>query len=209
MKNNRYFYIKISMIATIFLMIILWILLFFLPTNKYIYNSNKTIKELKRKIQKYRRDKARFQSTNFIETKLMIDLQNKFENRFYKIQNKESRLNFYRQFYDHIQYYQTYNNSNIIDMQIITETNNPLSQNRYRATGPVKNKKYNNLLFQIIPKLEEQTIKLSFNGNLKDALNFINRVTWSKQYLEIKELEISSNYKLALNIYYINDIESK
>ena len=104
--KNKYLYIKVSIIATIFFSILLWGLLYFLPTNKYIYNSNKKIKELKRIVAKYKRDKSKFHRTNIFEIKLMESMFKSFNDKFYIVKSKEDMINFYRKIYDHIQYYE-------------------------------------------------------------------------------------------------------
>ena len=58
--KNKYLYIKSSIIIAILFSVIGWTVFYFLPTNKYIYNSNNRIKELKRKIGKYKKRKIYF-----------------------------------------------------------------------------------------------------------------------------------------------------
>ncbi len=202
---NKYLYIKVSIISAILLSIILWGLLYFFPTNRYIYNSNKKIKELKRIVAKYKRDKSKFHRTNIFEIKLMENMIKRFNDKFYIVNNKENMIHFYRKIYDHIQYYEKQKGDKIIDLQITTETGNDISRGQYRNTTDIKKNKSNGLLSQLIPKLEEKLIKLSFNGELKDVLNFINHITWGDLFISIKGLEVSTNFKLTIKVYYIND----
>ncbi len=202
--KNKYLYVKISFISIIILSIIFWVLFFFIPTNTYIYNSNTKIKELKRVVSKYKRDKNKFNKSDIIEDKMMKHLSKQFNNKFYIVKSKEDMIIFFRKIYSHIQFYEKKKDDKIIGLQITTETEKKLS-GRYRQATEDDNKKPNTLLLKLIPKLESKTITLTFNGNIKDVLNFTNRITWSNQFISIKELDISKKFKLVLNAYYIND----
>ena len=202
--KNKYLYIKISFISIIVLSIIFCILFFFIPTNTYIYNSNTKIKELKRIVSKYKRDKDNFSNSDVIEENMMKHLSKQFNNKLYIVKSKEDMIKFFRKIYSHIQFYEKKKDDKIIDLQITTETEKKLS-GRYRQAAKDDNKKADTLLLKLIPKLESKTITLTFNGNIKDVLNFTNHITWSDQFISIKELDISEKFKLILNAYYIND----
>ncbi len=202
--KNKYLYIKISFISTIVLSIIFWIFFFFIPTNTYIYNSNTKIKELKRIVSKYKKDKSKFNKSDIIEANIIKHLTKQFNNKFYIVKTKEDMIMFFRKIYSHIQFYEKKKDDKIIDLQITTETEKKLS-GRYRQAAKDDNKKADTLLLKLIPKLESKTITLTFNGNIKDVLNFTNHITWSDQFISIKELDISKKFKLILNAYYIND----
>jgi hypothetical protein len=202
--KNKYFYIKLSIIASLIIIVVLWILLLLIPTNKYIYNANIKIKELKRKIVKYKNDKDKFEKTNLAEQRLMKGLSNKFFNKFYIVKNQESLIKFYRNIYDHVQYYEKKVGDRIADLQITNEVSNNRFAGNYRNTYGNKDNKTNNPLVQLIPNLKNKTINISFNGELKDTLNFINHITWCNNYVSIKELKITDRFKLALKIFYID-----
>ncbi len=201
--KNRYFYLKIFAAVALVAIIVLWVLLFFLPTNRYVYNANKEIKEMKRKIAKYRREKVRFQHANIFEDRSLRDIDQRFRNRFYTVSSKEDMIRLFRKVYDHIQYYEQRAGDQINELQITTEEERKTPQSAYMKAAERK-QKMENPLYQVIPGLNAKTVNLSFNGKIQDSLNFINHITWSHQFIDIKELEITKNYKMTIRIYYID-----
>jgi hypothetical protein len=73
------------------------------------------------------------------------------------------------------------------------------------ATAP----KTNSGLSSLVKDVKYQTITLSFSGELKNALNFINHIPWSEYYMSEDKILVSSGellpyYIVFLKIYFID-----
>jgi len=203
--KNKYLIIKLSLITSLLVLVFLWGILFFIPSNKFIYNANNKIKELKQKILKYNRDKEKFEISDALENKMMQSLNLEFKNKFYTVKSKENMIKFYRKVYDHIQFYEKKVGDEIEGLEITTESYDNKLSGRYRNTNDTEKDKVYEHLLSVIPGLKKIKINLKFNAELKDALNFINHITWSELFISISKLEITEKYKLSLTVYYIDE----
>jgi hypothetical protein len=202
--KSKYLYIKLSLITALLIVVFLWGIIFLIPSNRFVYNANNKVKELKRKVLKYKRDKSKFEKTNAFEMKIMQDLTGKFEKRFYEVKSKEDMIKFYRKLYSHIQHYEKKAGDRIENLQITTETDDNKLSGRYRNMNEEEQDKTGEFLSARISGVKTIKMNLKFNGKLKDALNFINHITWSDLFILISKLEVTEKYKLSLKVYYID-----
>lgn len=68
-------------------------------------------------------------------------------------------------------------------------------------------------LEELVPGVKYHTITMSFTGELKAALNFINHIPWSAYYLKEEKILVSSGdmfpyYIVFLQVYYLDRRES-
>lgn len=241
--KNKYTLIKIFGIASLIFVIFAYFLFYFIPTIEAINLHKRQLKDMNYKIENFLSMEKEFSFTNQREQAILKEADEALRNRVPEIKSKEDFIALFTRVFDYIKQLARkdgiYNlvltsNSEELELNATTLSSDKRSldqllnfatvrlnkirserDNLKRRSGPMV-PSGQPVLPTTPPLLEgmtHQTVFLTFSGNVRSAMNFINHIPWSEYYLRPDTISISVSetapyYMVYLNVYYI-DLRAK
>lgn len=236
--KGKYILIKILGIAGLLLVVLIYFLAYFIPALKDINRYRRELKDMNLKITDYVKMESSFSFSTEQERLFFQQAQEVLKSKIPEIRSREEFIALFtrisNQLQDQAQKDGVFNlmlTSESKDLRINASSLSSDKQslddllsfttvrlNRLRKDqemaltrqfesqrGPVPGSG----LATMIPGTSYHIVSLSFTGNLKSALNFINHLSWSNYYISAEKILIDSGtvypyFIVFLRIYYID-----
>jgi len=236
--KGKYILIKVVGIAGLLLAVVLYIIIYFFPTLKDINRSRRDLKDMNLKITDYVKMEGTFSFSTQHEREFFKEAETALRNRIPQIRSREEFIALFTRISNEIQdQAQKDGISNLVftsdsvDLKInasslssdkktldslLSFTTLRLSQlykeeemNRGRVANGQTNANPGSGLAALVPGVTFHTVSLSFTGDLKNALNFINHTPWNNYYINQEKILISAGepnpfFIVFVRIYYID-----
>jgi hypothetical protein len=230
--SNKYFLIKIFGIVTLVVIIILYFLLYFIPSVKTISVYKRQIKDMNLKMTDYVKVENAFSFSNEREKTYFRQVGKELKSRIPEVKNKQEFIRVFTEISNYIQ--KLAEKDGIFNMLVHSDSRDlkvnagSLSSDKktleellsfaYRRLSQFQNEtreKQQQIrqpetggISTLVPGIESQDITLSFTGELRSAMNFINHIPWGSYYLVEDKIMVSAGemfpyYIVFLKIYYI------
>lgn len=234
--KNKYFYTKIFGIASLIFLVFIYIIFYFVPSVESINRYKRDLKSTKLRIKDFVKMERVFSFSTEREKEFFREIDGELKSKFPEIANREDLINLFAKVSDYIQNLarkdgilnliikinskEIEKNSRIfstdtdIVKRLLNFTESKLSEIKNQNEINKKNRTSGNLVGRKLflsnfGNLKYCVIFLSFTGELKNVLNFINHIPWATFYLNeerifISENDFSPNYLVFLKMYYID-----
>ena len=242
--KSKYFLIKVSGIVGLIVIILLYFLLYFIPSLKSISRYKRELKDMNLKITDFVRQENAFTYSNDEERRHFEETEKELLSRIPEVKTREDYILLFTRVSDHIQKLaredgilnlvlksdsaelsvnaSTFSRDKKTLDDLVSFTARRLlelrkeqeqAEERRRGTGtdgvvsPPPG--MNSDLYALVKGIKFHSVILSFTGELKNAMNFINHIPWSDYYLGEDKVLIAAGdffpyYILLLKIYYID-----
>lgn len=229
--TNKYVLIKIAGIAFLFLIIIFYFLLYFIPTIKTISYNKRQLKDINLRIADFVKSESAFAFPNQEENAVFMRTNDELNAKLSHVKNNEDFIDLFTRVSHYIS--QQAEQDGIHNLVINSESKElkvnagTLSSDKktldqllsfsYRKLGQFRKvtrtsppKTGISGIETLIPGITSHTITLCFTGELRNAMNFINHIPWGSFYLQEDKVLVSTGptfpyYIVFLKIYYIRD----
>ena len=191
--RRKYLFIKIAGIVSLIVLIIIYFLLYFIPSLKSINRYKRQLKDMNLKISDFVRIERAFSFSNERERSYFTQTDREFLGKIPEVRTREDFITISTKISNYIQ--KLAEKDGILNLVMKSDE----GQKGAVGKGPsarLKNGK-------------SHTITLSFTGKIKNAVNFINHIPWSDYYLSEDRILVSTGdifpyYIVFLRIYYID-----
>jgi len=234
--NNKYQYVKIFGMSFLILLVFFFIILYFFPNIKVINRLKREIKDMNLKIEDFVKIENRFKRIDLKEKDYFNKLKKELESSVEVIKSKEDFLKMITSVSDFISKQAkkdkidnliiTFNSKDMkINAKTLSNDKETISSLFEFATQRIAdiNKEINlkNLTttrkLTVLDTLEKgykkHTIYITFTGDMRNIINFLNHLTWGEKQLlykrvVVKEGTFSPIVLAFVNIYY-KDLRDK
>ncbi|MCP5103645.1 MAG: hypothetical protein GY950_09715 [bacterium] len=231
--KNKYLFIKIFGIAFLIFLIIVYFLVYFIPSIEEINRRKRELKDMNFKIESFLNMEKEFSFADQREQQLLSSVDQGLKDRIPEVKNREDFISLFTRVLDYIK---TRAHTDGIDNLVLTSTSSELQLN---ATTLFTDKKSLEQLLNfatvrlaqlknqmqvipgasppgtpprrpaLLPGLSHQTVFLSFTGQLTSSMNFVNHIPWSDYYLRADKIMLATGesmpyYFVHLKVYYID-----
>lgn len=237
-SKGKYILIKIMGIVGLMMVVVLYFIIYFLPTLKDINRYRRELKDKNLKITDYVKMENKFKFSTQQERGFFKQADAALKSRIPRIRSREEFIALFTLISNDIQnqaqkdgIYNLVLTSESKDLKInasslssdkktlddlLSFTTQRLTRLRKEEEMAASRIPYNQKpaapgsgLAALVPGVNFHTVSLSFTGDLKSALNFVNHITWSNYYLSQDKILISrgaSNpfFIVFVRIYYID-----
>jgi hypothetical protein len=233
--TNKYFLIKIFGVASLILIIILYFLLYFIPSVKSINLYKRQLKDLNLKISDFIKMETAFTFSNETERDSIEMVEKELKGKIPEVKNKQDFIRLFTEVSNYIQKLAAKDgivnmvvNSDSRELRInagalstdqktLNELLNFAFQRSTQFQKEIKGKQSapgingaSEGISSLAPGIQYQSVTLSFTAPLKNALNFTNHIPWGPYYLTEDKIIISTGSPLPyhivfLKIYYIDN----
>ncbi len=236
--KKKYFLLKILGIASLILVVILYLAFYFLPTLKDLSRKKRALKDMNFKISNFLKTETTFSHPNPKEESLFKSADDALLQRIPEVKSREDFVALFTQVFDYIKQaarkdgvYNLMITSNSSEMELnattlSTDRNSFEKLMRFSSRRMVEVKKdlgkeegrkallnemgkSDTVETPLFDKLNSHTIFLSFSGDLKSTLNFINHIPWGKYYMRLGSITVAADgifpyFMVYLKVYYID-----
>jgi hypothetical protein len=231
--RRKYLFIKIAGIVSLIVIIIIYFLLYFIPSLKSINRYKRQLKDINLKISDFVRMENAFSFSSEQERHLFEQTDLEFTGKFPEVRTREDFITLFTKISNYIRklaesdgIFNLVLKSDSKDLSVNAST---LSSNKNtlddllgfatrrlirlrkerQREGEDPEGTITDGISALVKKVRYHTITLSFTGELKKAVNFINHIPWSKYYLSEDMILVSAGdffpyYIVFLKIYYID-----
>lgn len=230
--RRKYLFIKIAGFLSLIVLIITYFLLYFIPALKSINRYKRQLKDMNLKISDFVRMENAFSFSNEQESSYIEQTDQELIGKIPQVRTREDYFTLFTKIFNYIQTLaETDGILNLVmksDSQELSMNAGTLSTNKKtiddlssftgrrltrlleeqsRVSKEQKGVQGNGFSARF-KNAKSQTITLSFTGELKKAVNFINHIPWSDYYLSEERILVSTGdnfpyYIVFLRIYYI------
>jgi hypothetical protein len=192
MRRQNLLFNLAGILSLIFL-IIIYVLLYFIPALKSINRHKRQLKDLNLKILDFTRMESDFSLSNEEERRYFAQTDRELLEKIPEVRTREDFITLFANISAYIQ--KCAQKDGILNLV--------MKPDESQTGAPAKG------FFARLKTVKSDTITLSFTGEIKNALNFINHLPWSDYYLSEDRILVSAgdifpNYMVFLRIYYID-----
>ncbi len=241
--RSKYFYIKIFGIVFLILSVVIYFLLYFVPSVKSINKYRRQLKDTNLKIADFMKVENHFSFSSHQEEDYFTNAEQELKGKIPEISSREDFIALFTNIANDLQnrakqdgIFNVLLKSDSDELQVdasslssdkktlsdlLSYSSQRLSRLRKEremhstrtqprgANTPNPSNAPTGQLTDLVPDVQYQTITLSFTGDLKNALNFINHIPWSSHYLGENKILISTGsifpyYIVFLRVYYLD-----
>jgi hypothetical protein len=230
--KNKYFLIKVAGIAFLILLVIIYFLLYFVPTIKEISFQKRQLKDMNLKITDFVKMENIFSFSNSRERNLFQQSQDELKKKIPEIRHREDYIALFTRVSDYIQ--QLAKKDSIFNLVFTSD-----SQEMQVETGSLATSKKNlddllsfsaqrldsikkqqlledkssgtaiGGLAELVKGLKYHTVWITFTGELPSAMNFVNHIPRCDYFLSEDKILIASGtglpyYIVSLKIFYVD-----
>jgi hypothetical protein len=201
MKNKDLIY-KIFGIVLLIAAVILYFLLYLIPSLKSINRSKRQLKDTQLEIADFIKTESDFTFSDQRENRYFEQAEQELRGKIPEVKSREDIIALFAKISAYIQ--QSAQRDGILNL-VLKPDSRELSVNT-PGTGALP---AGSGLASLVNHVKYHTLTLSFTGELKNALNFINHLSWCEYYLSEAKIRISAgeiflNYIIFLKIYFID-----
>jgi hypothetical protein len=230
--RRKYLFIKIAGFLSLIILLFTYFLLYFIPALKSINRYKRRLKDMNLKISDFVRMESAFSFSNEQERSYIERTDQELRGKIPEVRTREDYITLFTKISNYIQ---TLAEKDGILTLVMKSDSQELSINTgtFSTNKSTLDDLSNFTGRRLIRLLEEQnrvsegqkgvmgkrfsarlknakshTITLSFTGEIKNAVNFINHIPWSDYYLSEDRILVSAGYNFPyyivfLKIYYI------
>ena len=234
--NNKYSYVKILGITFLILLVFFFVILYFFPNIKEINVLKRKIKDINLKITDYVKIENKFKRMDLKEKEQFKELENRIKNSMEIVKSKEDFIKMVTEVSDSISKLAkkekidnlivTLNSKDMkINAKTLSNDKQTLSSLFEFATQRIQdinkemnlinltNKPLTSTLDLLEKGFKKHTIYITFTGDLRNIINFLNHLTWGEKHMLyqrviVKEGTFSPIILAFVNIYY-KDLREK
>ncbi|MGE5340737.1 MAG: hypothetical protein ACM3SY_04565 [Candidatus Omnitrophota bacterium] len=236
--RNKYVLIKLLGIAGLIGTVLLYFVIYFIPSLKTINRSKRQLKDLNLKVSDYLKIENAFAFPNQAERAYIAENDRELKSKIPEVRDKQDFIRLFTEISNYIQKLAEKDgipnlvlNSISQEMKVNAGTlaSDPATLKellnfsfqrltQYEKENPPKPKEIGNTeksgLALLVPGVQTQTVVLSFSGPLKNAMNFINHIPWGPYYLSEDKITVTTGNAFPfvlvfLKIYYIEKSPEK
>jgi hypothetical protein len=191
--NHKNLFIKIAGILSLIVLIIIYILLYLIPSLKAINLYKRQLKDMDLKISDFARMDSDFSFSNEREKSYFAQADRELLGKIPGVRTREDFNALFTKISNYIQ--KLSQEDGILNLVMKPDEEQP------GAIGKGFSPRLKNV--------KSHTLTLSFTGKIKNAVNFINHLPWSDYYLSEDRISVSAGdpfpyYIVFLRIYYID-----
>lgn len=235
--KNKYMFIKIAGLAGLLLIVVVYLLAYFMPSLESISKQRRELKDMNLRIQQFLQAEKDFDFPTDRELLYFTNADEELKSKIPEIKSREELFDLFTQVFDYIKtrarkdgIFNLVVNSTSSELELNATTLSTDKKTLERLLGfaalqltEIRKQTPPRIqttvagptptaAAQPAPMLEDlnhQLVYLSFTGELKQALRFINRLPWSDYYLRPHNIMVSSGgetpfYMVFLKVYYVD-----
>ncbi|UCH94342.1 MAG: hypothetical protein JSV88_29300 [Candidatus Aminicenantes bacterium] len=192
--RGKHFLIKVSGIVFLIVLVVVYFLLYFIPTVKSINRCKRQLKDLNLKISDFVKAENTFSFSDEQEKNYFVQAEQELKGKIPAVKSQEDSIALFTKICNDIQ--------KLADKDGVS---NLVLKSGSQDLSP---------LASLVENIKYHTLTLSFTGELKNAMNFINHIPWSDYYLMEDKIfvctgDILPYYIVLLRVYYIDLEEQK
>jgi hypothetical protein len=191
--RHKNLFMKIAGILSLIFLVIIYVLLYFIPTLKSINRYKRQLKDMNLKILDFSRMESDFSFSDEGERNYFARTNRELSGKIPEVRSREDFITLNTKISNYIQ--KLAEKDGILNLV--------KKPDEEQKGAPVKG-------FSLrLNNVKSLTITLNFTGKIKNAVNFINHIPWSDSYLSEDRILISAGdilpyYIVVLKIYYID-----
>jgi len=215
MKKKKLF-IRVSGILFMIFFVFAYFWFYFVPTVEKINRHKRELKDMKLKIENFLEMKTEISFPDERERAIFKETDEALRSKIPGVKGKEDFTALFVRVFDYLK--KRGRADGIFNLGITFDSR----ESGLNATPLLTDKRspeqlLNSAFLRLAPPssgllvkdLNHQTILLRFPGNLRNALNFINHIPWSDDYLRMDTItvypgKVSPGYLVFLNVYFID-----
>ena len=191
--RRKNLFIKITGIVSLISLILIYFLLYFIPALKSINRYKRQLKDMNLKISDFARMESDFSFSDERERNSFAQTDRELPGKIPEIRTREDFVTLFTKISNYIQ--KRAEKDGISNLVMKSD------EEQKRAPGKGFSARLKNV--------KSQSITLSFTGEIKKAVNFINHIPWSDYYLSEGRILVSAGdilpyYIVFLRFYYID-----
>ncbi len=236
--KSKYLLIKLFGVVFILLIVASFFLFYFFPSLQTIHRKKRELKDMNHKITNYMQVEKDFDFTNDAEKAFFKAADDSLLKRIPTIQNREDFIMLFTRIFDQVKQLARRDGiSNMMltsaskELEVnaatlsrdkvsfrklvtfVTSRMNELERDRTGKAGPGRDVGMNTAARRapppLLPNMKHHTVFLSFSGDLRHAMNFINHIPWGSYYLKPGKIVVASGdiapyIMVDLRVYYID-----
>jgi hypothetical protein len=215
MKKKKIF-IRIFGILFLIFFVFAYFLFYFIPTVEKINRHKRELKDMKLKTENFLEMKTEISFSDEREQAIFKEADEALRSTIPEIKSKEDFTALFGRVFDYLKKRGRadgiFNLGMTFDSRESELIATPLLTDK-RSLEQLLNSAFGRLAPPpsglLLKGLNHQTIFLRFSGNLRSALNFINHIPWSDDYLRPDNItvysgKVSPGYLVFLNVYFID-----